>query len=60
MATLTEHGERLARIEGAYEHLATKADIESLRGELKAFKWQVSLGVPLITVVVSQALERLL
>ncbi len=60
MATLTEHGERLARIEGAYEHLATKADIEALRGELKAFKWQVSLGVPLITVVVSQALERLL
>ena len=60
MATLTEHGERLARIEGAYEHLATKADIEALRGELKAFKWQVSLGVPLITVVVSQMLERLL
>ena len=60
MATLTEHGERLARIEGAYEHLATKADIEALRGELKAFKWQVSLGVPLITVVVGQILERLL
>ena len=60
MATLTEQGERLARIEGAYEHLATRADIEALRGELKAFKWQVSLGVPLITVVVSQMLERLL
>ena len=60
MATLTEHGERLARIEGAYEHLATKADIEALRGELKAYRWQVSLGVPLITVVVSQMLERLL
>ena len=60
MATLTEHGERLARVEGAYEHLATRADIEALRGELKAFKWQVSLGVPLITVVVSQMLERLL
>ena len=60
MATLTEHGERLVRIEGAYEHLATKADIEALRGELKAFRWQVSLGVPLITVVVGHALERLL
>ena len=56
---MTEHGERLARIEGAYEHLATKADIEALRGELKAFKWHVGLGVPLITVVVGQALERL-
>lgn len=60
MATLTEHGERLARIEGAYEHLATKADIEALRGELKAFRWQAGLGVPLITVVVGQVLERLL
>ena len=60
MATLTEQGERLARIEGAYEHLATRADIEALRGELKAYRWQVSLGVPLITVVVSQMLERLL
>ena len=29
-------GERVARIEGAYEYLATKADIERLRAELKA------------------------
>ena len=28
--------ERLARLEGAYEHLATKADIARLEGELKA------------------------
>ena len=27
--------ERLARLEGAYEHLATKGDIADLRGELK-------------------------
>ena len=33
MATETE---RLARIEGAYEHLATRADVESVRSELKA------------------------
>ena len=59
MTVNTEHGERLAHLEGAYQHLATKADIEALRGELKAFKWQISLGVPLITVVVSQVLERL-
>ena len=29
-------GERVARIEGAYEHLATKADIESLKFQLFA------------------------
>ncbi len=28
--------ERLARVEGGYEHLATKADLANVRGELKA------------------------
>ena len=28
--------ERLARLEGVYEHLATKADITRLEGEIKA------------------------
>ncbi len=28
--------ERLSRLEGAYEHLATKADLAELKGELKA------------------------
>ena len=28
--------ERIARLEGGYEHLATKADVESLRGDFKA------------------------
>ncbi len=27
--------ERLARLEGAYDHLATKADLANMRGELK-------------------------
>lgn len=26
---------RVARLEGAYEHLATRADVENLRGELR-------------------------
>jgi len=29
-------GERVARIEGAYEHLATKADVESVKTEVNA------------------------
>ena len=28
--------ERLARLEGGYEHVATKAGLENIRGELKA------------------------
>ena len=33
----TESGisERVARLEGAYEHLATKADVKELRGEVR-------------------------
>ena len=27
--------ERLARLEGAYEHLATRADMERLRGDME-------------------------
>ena len=33
MAISTE--ERLARLEGAYEHLATRADMERLRGDME-------------------------
>ncbi|MYB77608.1 MAG: hypothetical protein F4X83_11050 [Chloroflexi bacterium] len=29
-------GERVSRIEGGYEHLATKADLAQLKAELKA------------------------
>ena len=28
--------ERIAHLEGGYEHLATKADVENLRGDFKA------------------------
>lgn len=35
MAALTSE-ERLSRLEGVYEHLATKDDLATLRGELKA------------------------
>ena len=36
MTETTDLTERVSRLEGAYEHLATKADIAELRGELKA------------------------
>ncbi len=33
-ATVSD-GERLSRLEGAYEHLATKADVERVRADLE-------------------------
>ena len=35
MATETE---RIARIEGAYEHLATKADVETVKAEIQSVR----------------------
>ena len=34
-------GERVARIEGAYEHLATKADMESVKTDVNALRAEV-------------------
>ena len=42
MTASTEHGERLARLEGAYKQLATKADIEGLKSW---FMWRMLLGM---------------
>ena len=36
MVSMEEVSDRVSRLEGAYEHLATKADIADLRGETKA------------------------
>ena len=38
MATAENLSERVARIEGAYEHLATKADLERVRTEITALR----------------------
>jgi hypothetical protein len=76
MAASTE-GERLARLEGAYEHLATKADverlrtemidglagvradIESVRSELRGMKWIIGAGIAAAGAI-GPVLERLL
>lgn len=59
MTTAEEH---LSRLEGAYEHVATKADIADLRAELKGdiailktdlIRWMVGLmlGGAIVTAV---------
>ena len=62
--------ERISSMEGAYEHLATKADLERLRGDLlseirtsetRMIKWVAGLmiGTALGTVTAVAALLRL-
>ena len=37
--------DRINRLEGSYEHVATKADIANLKADLERAKWQIILAV---------------
>lgn len=50
-----QHAARLARLEGAYPHLATKADHEWLQAAL--IKWIVGTGIALFAAL--QFFDRL-
>ena len=41
---MTTMEERVSRIEGGYEHLATKADVSNIRAELANLKVQLLLA----------------
>ena len=45
MATTKTESDRISRLEGAYEHLATKADIANLKADIERAKWQTILAV---------------
>ena len=52
MTLSAAEGERLSRLEGAYEYLATKADVgrvrtdvERVRSELKGMNWIIGAGI---------------
>ena len=58
---MTTADERLARLEGAYEHLATKADVAVLKSEianLKAdlLKWMVGMMISSVALAVTAAI----
>ena len=38
----------VARLEGAYEHLATKADIAALNAKLQLLQWITGIGFTII------------
>ena len=43
--------ERLARLEEGYTHLATKADLEALRGEVKALAGSFKIWTMIAAIV---------
>ena len=45
MTAATDHGERPARLEGAYDHLATKDDVT--KATLKILLWLVGAAAPI-------------
>ena len=60
MPAAIDHGERLARLEGAYEHLATKADISDLKSDIgkmqvSVIKWTVGVGLASATIAAAVA-----
>ncbi len=50
--TLNHEG-RISALEASYQHLATKADIESLRSELRSMRWSIGLTVALIVTIIN-------
>ena len=57
--TLNHEG-RISALEASYQHLATKADIESLRtdfeglrSEMKSMRWSIGLTVALIVTIIN-------
>ena len=46
------NSERIAGIEAVMPHLATKADIECLRAEIRTMRWLIVVAIALTGVVV--------
>ena len=47
---MTTDSDRISRLEGAYEHLATKADIARLEAEMRLQRW---LTLAVLAVVIA-------
>lgn len=50
-STLRNHGELIAAMEAGSNHLATKADIESLRSEMRAIRWLIGVGLAIASLL---------
>ena len=57
MATVEE---RLSRLEGVYEHLSTRADIEALRGDMMTLRGDFERAIEALRGDISRAEARML
>ena len=49
--------ERLARIEGGYEHMATKADIAEIKSELRMHRWALGVVIASQLILLARVFE---
>ena len=54
-----KHGERLARLEGAYEHLATKADVETVRSEIQSVRAELKAEIQSVRAELKAEIQAL-
>ena len=49
------NAERIAKLEGSYQHLATKADVEKLRSDIGKLRsdltWRIVLAMSVLTAI---------
>ena len=49
------NAERIAKLEGSYQHLATKADVEKLRSDIEKLRsdltWRIVLAMSVLTAI---------
>ena len=50
-------GERVARIEGVLDHLATRADMERIQADLERSKFQLFAGIAAATGIILAAMR---
>lgn len=53
----TTKSDRISRLEGSYEHLATKADIAELKAEMRLQRW---LSLAVLAVVIAGVVGQFL
>lgn len=49
--------ERLARIEGGYEHMATKADIAEIKSELRMHRWALGVVIASQLILIARVFD---
>ncbi len=49
--------ERLARIEGGYAHIATRADIAEIKSELRLHRWALGVVIASQLILIARVFE---